>query len=81
MSKGLEIQKEVPQSKPDAAVKESTEGLEIHDDALLTAETKSNVEVVGVDIGIFIKGEMPTSEELDEAVRRGSEKRPLHRIS
>ena len=33
--------------------------------------------VVGVDIGIFIKGEMPTSEDLEEADRRGSEKLPL----
>ena len=44
---------------------------------MLSVKTKSIVEVVGVDIGIFIKGEMPTSEELEEAVRRGSEKLPL----
>ena len=44
---------------------------------MLSVKTRSIVEVVGVDIGIFIKGEMPTSEELEEAVRRGSEKLPL----
>ena len=27
--------------------------------------------VAGVDIGIFIKGEVPTREEVEEAVRRG----------
>ena len=53
---GLEIQEEVPRSEPDAAVKGSTEGLEIHDEALVAAETKSIVEVVGIDVGIFIKG-------------------------
>ena len=54
-----EIQEEVPRSKPDAAVKGSTDSLEIHDEALVAAETKSIVEVVGVDIGIFIKGDVP----------------------
>ena len=54
-----------------------TEGLEIHDEALVAAETKSIVEVVGVDIGIFIKGDVPTREEVEEAVRRGSEMLPL----
>ena len=72
-----EIQEEVPRSEPDAAVKGSTEGLEIHDEALVAAETKSIVEVVGVDIGIFIKGDVPTREEVEEAVRRGSEMLPL----
>ena len=59
---GLEIQGEVPQSKPDPAVKGSTESrdnlyiisaesLEIHVEALVTVETKSIVEVVGADIG------------------------------
>ena len=40
LSEGLEIQEEVPQSKPDAAVKGSTESLEIHVEALVTVETK-----------------------------------------
>ena len=53
--------KKRPQSKPDAAVKGSTENPEIH------VETKSIVVVVDVDTGIFIKGEMPTSEELEQA--------------
>ena len=39
--KDLAIQEEVPRSEPDAAVKGSTEGLEIHDEALEAAETKS----------------------------------------
>ena len=43
----------------------------------MAAETKSIVEVVGVDIGIFIKGDVPTREEVEEAVRRGSEMLPL----
>ena len=56
-----------------------TEGLEIHDEALVAAETKSIVEVVGVDIGIdiFIKRDVPTKEEVVEAGRRGSEMLPL----
>ena len=33
--------KKRPQSKPDAAVKGSTENLEIHVEALVTVETKS----------------------------------------
>ena len=35
--------------------------------------------VAGVDIGIFInfKGEVPTREEVEEAVRRGSKRLPL----
>ena len=49
-----------------------TEGLEIHDEALVAAETKRIVEEVSVDIGIFIKGDVPTREVV-EAVRRGSE--------
>ena len=28
--------------------------------------------VAGVDIGIFIKGEVPTREEVEEAVRQAS---------
>ena len=72
-----EIQEEVPRSKPDAVVKGSTDGPEIHDEALVAAETKSIVEVVGVDIGIFIKGDVPTRAEVEEAVRRGSEMLPL----
>ena len=67
----------MPRSKPDAAVKGSTDGLEIHVEALVTVETKSIVELVGVDIGIFIKGDVPTREEVEEAVRRGSEMLPL----
>ena len=51
--------------------------MEMHDEALVAAETKSIVEVVGVDIGIFIKGDVPTREEVEEAVRRGSEMLPL----
>ena len=43
----------------------------------MTVETKSIVEVVGVNIGIFIKGEMRTHEQLEEAVRRGFEMLPL----
>ena len=35
-----------------------TEGLEIHDEALVAPETTSIVEIVGVDIGIFIKGDV-----------------------
>ena len=35
LSEGLEIQEEVPQSKPDAAVKGSTESLEIHFEAIV----------------------------------------------
>ena len=35
----LEIQEEVPRSEPDAAVKGSNYGLEIHDEALVAAET------------------------------------------
>ena len=33
--------------------------------------------IVGVEMGIFIKREMPTSEELEGVVRRGSEKLSL----
>ena len=56
-----------------------TEGLEIHDEALVAAETKSIVEVVGVDIriDIFITRDVPTNKEVDEAARRGSEMLPL----
>ena len=43
--------KKRPQSKPDAAVKGSTENPEIH------VETKSIVVVVDVDIGIFMHQE------------------------
>ena len=35
------------------------------------------VVVAGVDIGIFIKGEVPTREEVEEAVRRCSKRLPL----
>ena len=38
----------------------------------MAAEAKSIVEVVGVDIGIFIKGDVPTREEVEEAVRNAS---------
>ena len=44
----------------------------------MTVETKSIVEVVGVNIGIFIKGEMRTHEQLEEAVRRGFEMLPYN---
>ena len=45
LSEGLEIQEEVPQSKPDPAVKGSTESLEIHVEAIVAVETKCIVEV------------------------------------
>eukprot|EP00731_Ephydatia_muelleri_P034133 Em0048g9a len=67
----LEIQEEpeeVPRSEPDidaAGCRGWTEGPE------------TPAAEAGVDIGIFIKGEVSTREEVEEAVRRGSKRLPL----
>ena len=72
----LEIEEEpeaVPRSEPDldaAGCSGWTEGPE-------TPDVEALVVVAGVDIGIFIKGEVPTREEVEEAVRRGSKRLPL----
>mgnify|MGYP003462097065 FL=1 len=58
----------MPQSEPDidaAGCNGWTEGPEPPDAEAL-------VVVAGVDIGIFINGEVPKREEVEEAVRRGS---------
>ena len=64
----LEIQEEpeeVPRSEPDIdAAGGWTEGPE-------TTDVEALVVVAGVDIGIFIKGEVPTREEVEEAIRKG----------
>ncbi|KAL5506731.1 hypothetical protein EMCRGX_G008463 [Ephydatia muelleri] len=72
----LEIEEEpeeVPRSEPDidaAGCSGWTEGPE-------TPDAEALVVVAGVDIGIFIKGEVPTREEVEEAVRRCSKRLPL----
>ena len=69
----LEIEEEpeeVPRSEPDIDAAGWTEGPE-------TPDAEALVVVAGVDIGIFIKGEVPTREEVEEAVRRCSKRLPL----
>ena len=72
----LDIQEEpeeVPRSEPDidaAGCSGWTEGPE-------TTDAEAVMVVAGVDIGIFIKGEVPTREEVEEAIRRGSKRLPL----
>ena len=72
----LEIEEEpeeVPRSEPDidaAGCSGWTEGPE-------TPDAEALVVVAGVDIGIFIKGEVLTREEVEEAVRRSSKRLPL----
>ena len=72
----LEIQEEpeeVPRSEPDidaSGCSEWTEGPE-------TPDAEALVVVAGVDIGIFINGEVPTREEVEEVVKRGSKRLPL----
>ena len=64
---------EVPRSEPDidaAGCSGWTEGPE-------TPDAEALVVVAGVDIGIFFKGEVPTREEVEEAVRRGAKRLPL----
>ena len=46
--------------------------LDIHDNTLMAVETKTGI-VELVNIGRFIKGEMPTRGEVKAAVRTGSE--------
>ena len=55
----------MPRSEPDidaAGCSGWTEGPE-------TPDAEALVVVAGVDIGIFIKGEVPTREEVEEALR------------
>ena len=63
----------MPRSEPDidaAGCSGWTEGPE-------TPDAEALVVVAGVDIGIFIKGEVPTREDIEEAVRRCSKRLPL----